>query len=68
MESRPSLPMDGLRPDVLPQRNATIRGRGGTRLSCSTPDFFYGVAAYGDAAEFVEDQRPVFFAGEASDD
>jgi len=60
--------MDGLRPDVLPQRYHPIRGRGGACPGAIASDFFYGGAAYGDVAELVEDKRPVFLAGEASDD
>jgi len=68
MESRPSLPIEGISPDVLPQRYNPIRGRGGTRPGAVASDFFYGGAADRYAAEFVEDQRPVFLAREASDD
>jgi hypothetical protein len=65
--------MDGVRPDVLPQRNYTIRtirecGGDGSGTGADGADFFYGGAAYGDVEELVEDQRFIFLAGEAADD
>jgi hypothetical protein len=63
--------MDGLRPYGFSQRGATIRiirKCGGSGSGSRAPDVFYGGAADCDAAEFFEDQRFIFLAGEASDD
>ena len=71
VESRHLLPMDEMRPDVLPQRSPTIRPireRCSRGSGSSGPNFFYGGAADLHAAEFFEDQRPVFLAWQASDD
>jgi len=60
--------MDGLRPDVLPQRTHTIRECGSDGSGAGDAEFFYGGAADGDVEEFFEDQRLIFLAGETPDD
>ena len=68
VESRRFLPMDGMRPDVLPQRNTTIRGCSGTRSGAFAADFLYAGAAHRHAPEFFENQRSVFLAGKTAND
>jgi len=60
--------MDSLRPDVLPQRTSTIRGRSGNGSVSVASDVFYRGAGDGDVAELGKNQRPVFLAGETADD
>jgi hypothetical protein len=63
--------MDGVRLDGFSQRSTTIRSIrecSCARAGCRAPHFLYSGVAHCHVEEFFEDQRSVFFAGEASDD